>query len=669
MRPGFDASGSGDLTQEIHLIDHVSEKTQLQKELCRLRKKVAALEQFQAVLNATFESIAEGLLVINNSGNIVSYNNNFLALWRVPPLLAEQKDDKALIDFLLNQLQDPQAFLEKAHYLNSHPEDECFDFLSLKDSRVFERYSQPQKIGENIVGRVWSFRDITEREKTEGLIRDVFEGIGAGLMVIDKEYRIVSANRLFTQQANLALKDVLGRYCFECSHHKDRPCYEEGKKCPTKHTFETGEPCTAIHTHIDAEGNSMLLEVKSFPLKYSSGKVISAIETINDITMQKKLEEQACHIQRLEAIDTLVGGIAHDFNNLLNVIIGYGEIMRMNITEKNAAKAQLDEILMAAHRATHLTKSLLAFSRKQVIEMMPVNINDIVNSLRKRLSRILGKERELRIKLTDEDLTINADLAQIEQVLMNLSLNARDAMPEGGIFSISTELVQLDDEIIMTSGLGQSGKFAIVTIADTGIGMDEQTTKKIYEPYFTTKEIDKGTGLGLSIVYGIVKQHNGFIDVVSHTGKGTIFKIYLPVMKSEPADPRPGPIPEARGGTEIVLLAEDDSAARKLTRVILEQLGYYVIEAVDGEDALKKFLANKDRIQLVILDVIMPQGSIKHVYDEMLNMRPDIKAIFISGYTEDILKKSGMIAEGLHFLPKPVLPAKLSIKVREVLDT
>jgi PAS domain S-box-containing protein len=641
----------------------------LQKELSQLRKKVVMLEQLQAVLNASFESTADGLLVISKDGNIVSYNNKFLELWQVPSSVAEQRDDNTLIDFLLNQLQDPQAFLEKTQYLHSHPEEESFDVLECKDSRVFERYSEPQKIGENIIGRVWSFRDVTERKRTEGLIQDVFEGIGEGLLVIDKEYRIVSANRTFTQQADLPLKDVLGKYCYECSHHKNRPCYEEGEKCPAKHTFETGEPCTVVHTHIDAEGNSILLEVRSFPLKDPSGKVISAIETIQDITEQRKLEAQLFHIQKMEAIGTLVGGIAHDFNNLLNIIIGYSEMIRINITEKNATRAQLDEILMAAHRATQLTKSLLAFSRRQTIETKPVNINDIVNSIRKRLSRIIGKGRELKTNLTGEDITIHADFAQIEQVLMNLAINARDAMSEGDIFSINTELVHLDDEIIMTSGVAQSGTFAIITVADTGIGMDEQTTRKIYEPYFTTKEMDKGTGLGLSIVYGIIKQHNGFIDVISHPGKGTTFNIYLPVIQSEPGKTTSAAIPEARGGTEVILLVEDDSSARKLTRVILEKLGYNVIEAVDGEDALKKFLANKDSLQLVILDVIMPQGSIKQVYDEMLNIRPDIKAIFISGYTEDILKKNGMIEAGLHFLPKPILPSKLSDKVREVLDS
>lgn len=503
----------------------------------------------------------------------------------------------------------------------------------------------------------------------ERLLRDVFENIGVGVLVIDKEYRIVLANKTFAQLTNLSPQDVLGEHCYKFFHHKDRPCYKEGEKCPAKHTFASGEPSGTVYTHTDSGGNTIVLEIKSFPLKDLSGNVFSVIETIRDITEQRKLEAQLCNAQKMEAMVTLVGGIAHDFNNLLNIIIGYSEMLRLNITEKSTTSAHLDEILMAANRATQLTRSLLAFSRKQIIEEKPVNINNFINGIRKRLSRILGKGRELKTALSGCDITINADSAQLEQVFMNLAINARDAMPEGGMFTIGTELVHLDDEVIMTSGVAQSGRFVIISFSDTGIGMDERTASKIYEPYFTTKGMDKGTGLGLSIVYGIIRQHNGFIDDASHPGKGTTFNIYLPVTEPGPAITQSSAIPATERGNELVLLVEDDSAARKVTKVILEKLGYNVMEAVDGEDAIRKFSANKENISLVMLDVIMPQGSIKQVYEQMLTLRPDIKAIFISGYTEDILKKNGMIEEGLHFLPKPILPAKLSKKVREVLDT
>lgn len=508
-----------------------------------------------------------------------------------------------------------------------------------------------------------------EMQQQLGLLREIFENLGNGLLVIDKDFRIVLANRAFTEQSNRPLQDILGKHCYEFFHHLSRPCYQEGEKCPAKHTFATGKASATVYTHDEPGGDALAQEIKSFPIKDPSGNVSLVIETIRDITEQRKLDARFCNNEKMEAIVTLVGGIAHDFNNLLNIIIGYGELLRLTTTEKNTAGAHLDEILTAANRATQLTRSLLAFSRKQMIEAKPVSLNDIITGMKKRISRSLGRGRELRTDLTADEIIINADSAQFEQALMNLALNARDAMFDGGIFSISTALVHLDDEVIMTRGVAQSGKFAIVSCADTGIGMDTVTAGKIYEPYFTTKQTDKGTGLGLSVVHGIIRQHKGFIDVVSHPGKGTTFNIYLPVTEPEQPAAYASAAPDTEKGTEMVLLAEDDGAARRLTKVILEKLGYSVIEALDGADALRKFSAQKEKIRLVILDVIMPQGSIKQVYEKMLALRPDIKAIFISGYTEDILKKNGMLEEGLHFLPKPILPAKLSKKVREVLDS
>ena len=503
----------------------------------------------------------------------------------------------------------------------------------------------------------------------EGLIRAVFNGMDEAVTVFDKEYRNVLSNRTFAKQVPLPFEEGAGENCFACTHHKSRPCYGEGEECPIKQTFETGEVCEAIRTHVDEKGNSIFLEVRSFPLRDSSGKVSFAVEITRDITEQRKRVEQLCHTRKMEALGTLVGGIAHDFNNLLNIIIGYGQIMRADMTEKSATGVRLDEILMAAHRATHITKNLLALSGQQMIEMRPVNINDIVNGMEKGLSNILGKGRELRTSLSGEDIVINADVVRIEQVLMNLAMNARDAMPEGGIFSVSTAVEQREQGHMMPGGLGPSGKFVVLTVSDTGMGLDEQATRRIFEPYFTTKGMDKNTGLGLSIVYGLIKQHDGFIDVVSHPGKGTAFKIYLPVISAELVKTETVPIPEASERAEMVLLVEDDSAARNITSVMMEKLGYRVIEAVDSDDAFKKFFANKDKIRLVILDVIMPEGSIRPVYDKMLLLRPDIKAIFLSGYTEDILKESGMIEEGLHFLAKPFLPEELAGKVKEVLAT
>jgi CheY-like chemotaxis protein len=268
----------------------------------------------------------------------------------------------------------------------------------------------------------------------------------------------------------------------------------------------------------------------------------------------------------------------------------------------------------------------------------------------------------------DGDLTVMADSGQISQVLMNLATNARDAMPEKGCLTISTESVVLDHEFIKKHGYGKLGTYALLSVTDTGTGMDEKAKEKIFEPFFTTKEVGQGTGLGLSIVYGIVKQHNGYITCYSEPGKGTTFKIYLPMIKREIAKTETVVLPPVSSGTETVLIAEDDAAVRTFVKAVLEQFGYKVIEAVDGEDAISRFTENQDRVQLLILDVIMPKKNGKEVYEEIRKDQPDVKVIFSSGYTADLLRKKGVIEEDLIVISKPVSPTELLKKVRETLD-
>lgn len=382
----------------------------------------------------------------------------------------------------------------------------------------------------------------------------------------------------------------------------------------------------------------------------------------------KRLEEQLYHLQKMDAIGQLAGGIAHEFNNILTAVMGYGSLLRTKISPKGPLMVDLEQILTAAERAANLTRSLLAFSRKQRINLIPVNLNEIVRNVEKLLSKLIGENIEFKTILTGEDLTVMADSGQIEQVLINLCINARDAMPDGGRLTISTEMVELGDEFLKTHGYGEPGKYTLISVTDTGTGMDEKTRERIFEPFFTTKEVGKGTGLGLAVVYGIIKQHNGLIDIYSEIGKGTAFKIYLPVIKSDVKETRLPETATPRGGTETVLLAEDDAYVRKLVKDILERFGYKVIEAVNGEDAIDKFMGNKDRIQLLLLDVIMPKRNGKEVYEEIKKIRPDVKTIFTSGYPANIINKNGIVEEGLNFISKPVFPNELLKRVREVLD-
>jgi len=369
----------------------------------------------------------------------------------------------------------------------------------------------------------------------------------------------------------------------------------------------------------------------------------------------------------MEAIGTLAGGIAHDFNNLLNVIIGYGGLMQMKMKPDDPMIAQLKEILAAGDRATHLTKGLLAFSRKQVMEVRTVNVNEIVDRFKKMLARIIGEDIELRVSLYEKDLIIQADIVQIEQVLMNLASNARDAMATGGVLSISTTTLTMDSEFISVHHYGEPGKYALLSISDTGTGMDEETRNRIFEPFFTTKEIGRGTGLGLSIVYGIIKQHNGFINCYSEPGKGTTFRVYLPLIKGKAEEMEGAGTVYPAGGTETILLAEDDPKVRGFMKEVLQGFGYTVIEASDGEDAVNKFKENKDKIRLLLFDIIMPRKNGKDAYEDIKGIEHDIKAVFISGYAMDIIQKFG-IEEGFEFISKPVMPNTLLKKVREALD-
>lgn len=505
-------------------------------------------------------------------------------------------------------------------------------------------------------------------KKSEAFVKNILESVDEGFIVVDRDYRIVSANRAFCRFAHADEATVVGRFCYEVSHHVKKPCFENGEECVVKRTFETGTATSAMHMHTHAEREKQYVEIKSYPIADESGTVVSAIETISDVTEKKKLEEQLRQSQKMEAVGTLAGGVAHDFNNILMAIIGYGNIAKMKMRPDDPQLASIDAILASADRAAHLTKGLLAFSRRQVINPKPVDVNDIVKRVEALLRRLIGEDVELAMQPAERGLIVMADAGQIEQVLMNLATNARDAMPDGGMLTIATQELDLQEDFISAHGFGRPGKYVLISVSDTGAGMDERTREKIFEPFFTTKEVGKGTGLGLSIVYGIVKQHDGVINVYSEQGKGTTFKIYLPLIAEAAERPFAETTAPPRKGTETILLAEDDRDVRNLTGTILRDFGYRVIEAVDGQDAVDKFAEHAKEIDLLLLDVIMPRKSGKDVYEAVKAVRPDAKVLFISGYAADIIRRKGVFEEGVHFVSKPVSPFELLRKLREILD-
>jgi len=417
------------------------------------------------------------------------------------------------------------------------------------------------------------------------------------------------------------------------------------------------------------DGDLFWVSLTMSPLKDADGHSTKLMAIMEDTSERRKLEAQLNQSQKLEGIGQLAGGVAHDFNNILTGIMGYAYLAHLNMQKGDPLRECIQNILDYAEKATTITKSLLTFSRKQATYPSHCNLNDLISNFQKFLRHLLPENIEIQTEFTDQSLDVLVDQVQIEQVIMNLATNARDAMPEGGRFVMTTHLVELSDEFFNVHEYGKAGSYAEITVEDTGCGMDRQTQEKIFEPFFTTKEQGKGTGLGMAIVYGIIKKHNGFIAVESDSGQGTRFRIRLPIIHAvEPKDDKKTETILSSRGTETILIAEDEPGICELITTVLTEQGYEVISTSDGEEAVAKFTENKDKVALVMLDNIMPKKSGKEACREILILKPDVKVIFMSGYSQNMIDIGETKDKEVHFLQKPVLPSNILKKVREVLD-
>jgi PAS domain S-box-containing protein len=513
-------------------------------------------------------------------------------------------------------------------------------------------------------------QEIAEREKTAQALKDsekkyraIFEESKDVIFIANSHGKFLDINRagaeLFAYPSTTALKS--------CDPPRDLYDDPEGHTVLLRMLERQGfvKDHEVRMKRSDGERLIVLITASAVQDEGSQERIYRGV--MHDVTEKRTLEQQLVQSQKMEAIGQLAGGIAHDFNNILTAIMGYANLLMLDIPENSPLTDHADHILSSAERAANLTRSLLAFSRKQVISPKPANLNEIVTGLDGLLRRLIGEDIELRADTDDQDVIIMADSGQIEQVLINLCTNARDAMPGGGKLNIaiSTLIVKEDAPELV---IHKPGAYALVSVSDTGSGIDERIREKIFEPFFTTKETGKGTGLGLSIVYGIIKQHNGFITVHSEPGCGTTFKLYLPLVGNAGAPLVRHQASRPKGGTETILVAEDDGEVRKLIRLVLAGNGYRVIEAVDGQDALAILSGNEAAVDLLLLDVIMPKKNGKEVYDTVRMTDPDVKAIFMSGYTADIIDKKGILDENLNFLAKPIEPLELLGLIRTVLD-
>jgi signal transduction histidine kinase/CheY-like chemotaxis protein len=498
---------------------------------------------------------------------------------------------------------------------------------------------------------------LEQRLKYEGLVNNI--AVGVFRITNGAPDRFIEANPALIAMLDAASKEELLRQD-PVIFAADKSGYEEFTAEVLKNGFVKNKEAEAV----TLKGRRIILMLSAALKKDKSGEVF--IDGVaEDITERKKLQDQLVHSQRMEAIGTLAGGIAHDFNNIITAVAGYAHLISMKALDEGPSKEYSGHILALTERAATLVQGLLAFGRKQVSSPQAIDLNELIKRVEKILLRIIGEDIELRAMFSKAPLIVWADPAHMEQVLMNLATNARDAMPKGGVIAISTSLVEPDQGFLEPRGLNP-GRYALITFSDTGAGMDEDVKARIFEPFFTTKAQGKGTGLGLSTVYGIIKQHSGAIEVFSKPKQGAIFTVYLPVAATASVDAGAKRMGAPKTGTETILLAEDEDEVRTIIKDVLEAFGYAVIEAKDGAEAVEKFEAYKDRVRLLLFDVIMPRMTGPQALEDIRRTRPDIKALFLSGYAVDRLE--GIEAGQAMLLKKPIAPTELLRKVREALD-
>jgi PAS domain S-box-containing protein len=509
------------------------------------------LDRIRRLLAATLDSTADGILAVDAERRAVCHNRRFLAMWQIPDELASTGDERRMLGHVIGQLADPEAFVARVEALSADPDAEALDVIELADGRTFERYSIPLHLDGERAGRVWSFRDISER--------------------------------------------------------------------------------------------------------------------VRDKKREHELEQEMRQAQKMEAVGRLAGGIAHDFNNLLTVISGYAAFLREALPEGDALRADVVEIEQAARRAAALTRQLLAFSRRQVLMPKVLELNGVVQAMESMLRRLLGEDIDVRTSLDEALWPVKADPNQLEQVLVNLAVNARDAMPGGGVLRIATQNVLLDRATSGPDGV-PPGLYVRLDVGDTGHGMDEATRVRAFEPFFTTKEVGKGTGLGLSTVYGIVRQSGGAIDVESAPQQGTVFRILLPAVTTSPEETPASPTRASTlSGTETILLVEDEEPVRRVAQKALAGAGYQVLEARDGGEALELVEQRQGAIDLVVTDIVMPRMGGFELAEAIAARHPETPVLFVSGHV-DIGGTGRAPPPGAVLLEKPFRPEALLERVRALLD-
>ncbi len=548
------------------------------------------------------------------------------------------------------------------------------------ESYEFDRLGQPRWFLNNLVGlvedghltRIWGTqRDITERKAAEEAVRAARNQLAAlvqasplPIVGLRPTGEVASWNRAAENVFGWSAEEVIGRRL------QNVPGQQE-------HEFEALKAYTALETkRLRKDGTLLDVSISTATLQSADGKPSGLVAIYTDITDRRRAEEELRRsqeelrqAQKMEAVGRLAGGIAHDFNNLLTAILSYSEMLLGELPGSDPMREDLEQIRQAGSRAAELTNQLLAFSRRQLLQLRSVSLNEVVTSVDRILRRLIGEDIELHTELASDLRLTRADPGQLEQVLLNLAVNSRDAMRLGGRLTIRTANAEVGHGAAARWGRLEPGAYVTLTVPDTGTGMSAAVQERIFEPFFTTKEQGRGTGLGLSTVYGIVKQVGGDVFVTSTEGVGSIFSIYLPAVDGVHERQAPTlPAVPVRGAAETILLVEDEQLVRNLTREILVRNGYVVLEAADGLDALRAAASYEGAIHLMLTDVVMPRMSGRELVDQIRPVRPQMRVLYVSGYSEEAIVRQGELTPGVELLPKPFTPGVLTAKIREILD-
>jgi len=651
----------------VHMLRDVTDERRTQALMARTQEELerqvgqrtTALRHTASLLQAAFEATADGLLMVDLDGRVRRANDTFLQLWGLTGGDLEVASDlHQLLRLAPIQPADGEAWLSGLRHLGDHPAEQSYDVFTLRDGRIFECYARPQIIGNHITGRVFSFRDITEREQQaeslmerERLLRESQHLAGIGSWSVD-----VPTQRITWTDETYAIFGVSREHfaptrqsMIERIHPDDRVPFERSIEALAR-----GEDGMTEFRTPAADGTWVTVIGHGHRVTDDTGAPLRIVGTVQNVTRQRAIESELRQAQKMEAIGRLAGGIAHDFNNVLTVITGHADRIHARLHASDPLAASAEAIQRSAERATAMTRQLLAFSRKQVLRPEVVDLNEVVEDLAPMLRRLIGADIDFVTRLGDGPLPVLIDRSQLDQVILNLAVNARDAMPGGGTLTVSTE------PIAPAPGESAAPQASVrLSIADTGMGMTAETQSRIFEPFFTTKGSD-GTGLGLATVFGIVAQSGGAVAVTSQPGRGARFQVDLPRSATEAlARPsRPAPVTQGRG--ETILLVEDDDDVRAFMEEVLESSGYAVIPAANGRDALT-ISEQPATIDLLICDVLMPGMSGVEVINRVRAQRPGIPALLISGYTDDVpvLERSSGPADATTFLGKPFTAAEL----------